>query len=475
MGSFALVLAAGAGTRMKSRKPKVLHEMLGKPLVRWSIDAARAAGCEQVACVIGHGSDQVAPVVADTIVVKQEEQLGTGHAVMCARDAIGGFEGSVIVLNGDSPLLTPATIAAVLARREETGAGAVVLTMRLEDPTGYGRIVRDESGRVQAIVEQKDCTPEQAAIDECNSGVYCFDAQLMLGYLDRLSTDNAQGEYYLTDVLGLMRADGHDVEALVADDPTEALGVNSRRQLAQATKVMQRRINGRLMDAGVTMLDPDQVWVGPDVVVENDVELWPQTYLWGSTSVASGSVIGPNSRLTDTKVGHGSKVEETVAIEATIDDDVACGPRAYLRPGAHMCDGSKAGTHVEIKKSTVGPGSKVPHLSYVGDATIGSGVNLGAGTITCNYDGVSKWPTHIGDDVFVGSGTMLVAPATIGDGALVGAGSTITKEVPAHALSVCRGKQANFEGYAPKHWDKLRAEKAKRDAGTAGSGEAPEH
>ena len=464
MNSSALVLAAGAGTRMKSSHPKVAHKMLSKPLVRWSIEAARAAGCTQVVTVIGHGADEVAPLVADTQTVLQAQQLGTGHAVKCAQDLLSSQSGSVIVLNGDSPLLTAETIKEVLSTREASGAGAVVLTMEPADPTGYGRIVRDAEGHVTGIVEQKDCTPEQAAITECNSGVYCFDCQLMLGYLDKLSTNNAQGEYYLTDVLSLMRADGHLVEAVVAADPNEALGVNSRRQLAQATKIMQRRINGRLLDEGVTMLDPDQVWVGPDAAVEPDVELLPQTYLWRSSSVASGSVIGPNTRLTDTSVGHDCVVEETVAIEAVIDNNVSCGPRAYLRPGAHLCDGSKAGTHVEIKKSTIGKGSKVPHLSYVGDATIGENVNLGAGTITCNYDGVSKWPTTIGDNVFIGSDTMLVAPVNVGEGALIGAGSTITKDVPAGALGIERSQQRNIEGWAVEHAQKLaeQAEAKKR-------------
>ena len=461
MKQAALILAAGAGTRMKSTRPKVVHELLGKPLVRWSVDAARDAGCEHIVTVIGHGADQVAPVVADTVTALQAEQLGTGHAVMCAREALAEVEGSTVVLNGDTPLLRPDTIARLIACRDETQAGAVVLTMRLANPFGYGRIIRDADGRVEGIVEQKDCTPEQAAVNECNSGVYCFDTQLMLGYLSQLSTDNAPGEYYLTDVLALMRRDGRTVEAVVADDPTEALGVNSRRQLADATKVMQRRINYALLDAGVTMLDPDQVWVGPGVTVENDVTLMPQTYLWGATTVASGSCIGPNSRLTDTVVGHNCTLEETVAIQAVIDDDVTCGPRAYLRPGTHLCDGSKVGTHVEIKKSTVGPGSKVPHLTYLGDATVGTGVNIGAGTITCNYDGVNKHATVIGDDVFIGSDTMLVAPVTVGDGAVIGAGSTITRDVPAGALGVERAEQKVIEGWSARHFEKLKGSAGK--------------
>ena len=409
MEAAAIVLAAGAGTRMKSKKPKVAHEVLGKPLVRWVVDAAHEAGIGRIATVVGHERQQVEPLVeADTEVVVQPERRGTADAAV------------------------------------------VVLTMELENPYGYGRIVRDRVGAVERIVEQKDANSAEAAICECNSGFYCFDARALFEALSQVDDDNAQGEFYLTDVLAICRAAGRPVLALTTDDPSECLGVNSRAQLAEATKYAQRRINAAHLAAGVTMTDPDQVWIGPDVVIEQDVELLPQTFLMGSTSVGEDSVIGPNSRLTDTVVGRGCVIDETVAVEARIDDGASCGPRAYLRPAAHLCEGAKAGTHVEIKKSTVGKGSKVPHLSYIGDTTIGEDVNVGAGSITCNYDGEKKWPTVIGDGAFVGSDTMMVAPVSIGAGAIVGAGSCITKDVAPDALALTRPEQREIPGWAAK-------------------------
>lgn len=451
MKAAAIVLAAGAGTRMKSKKPKVAHEILGKPLVRWVVDAARAAGVSQVVTVVGHCREQVLPLVeADTTPVVQLDQNGTAGAVLVCKDALAGFNGSLVVLTGDSPLITPATIDQLVATREQADAAAVVLTMRLENPFGYGRIIRDVNGQVERIVEQKDATPEEAAVTECNSGFYCFDARALFDALEQVGNDNAQGEFYLTDVLEICRNAGRAVLALTTDDATECLGVNSREQLAVAAKHLQRRINRGHMAAGVTMTDPDQVWVGPEVQLAQDVELLPQTMLFGATQVGEDSVIGPNTRLTDTIVGAGCTVDETVAIETRIDDNATCGPRAYLRPGTHLCEGAKAGTHVEIKKSTIGRGSKVPHLSYIGDTTMGAGVNIGAGSITCNYDGKKKLPTTIGDDAFIGSDTMMVAPVTIGAGAIIGAGSTITKEVSPDALALTRPEQKEIPGWAAK-------------------------
>lgn len=442
MEASAIVLAAGEGTRMKSKRPKVAHALLGKPLIRWVVDAARGAGVTRVVTVLGHGRNVIEPLVQnDTEIVVQSQQRGTADAVMSCEDACKGAHGSLLVLSGDCPLITSDTIAALVQARESAHAAVAVLTMDVPDPFGYGRIVRDAQGEVERIVEQKDCTPDQAIITECNSGFYCFDADALFNALGRVSDSNAQGEFYLTDVIQIARGDGRAVVGVRADDPDECLGVNTRVQLAQATKIMQGRINRACMLSGVTMTDPDSVWIGPDVSIEPDVELLPQTMLMGTTSIASDSVVGPNTRLTDTSVGHGCIVDETVSIEAVIEDDCTCGPRAYLRPGAHLCKGAKAGTHVEIKKSTIGPGSKVPHLSYIGDTTMGPGVNIGAGSITCNYDGKRKWPTTIGEDVFVGSDTMMVAPVNIGDRALVAAGSVITDNVPADALAFGRARQ----------------------------------
>lgn len=452
MSTAAIVLAAGAGTRMKSKKPKVAHEVLGKPLVRWVIDAARDAGVERVVSVVGHAREQVVPLVeADTDVVVQERQDGTAGAVAVCAEALADFDGSLVVLSGDCPLITADTISELVRAREEADAAVVVLTMEFANPFGYGRIVRAADGSVERIVEQKDATPEQAAITECNSGFYCFDARALFSALDQVSDDNAQGEFYLTDVLEICRCAGRRVIGVPAADVSECLGVNSRAQLAEATGIMRDRINARHLAAGVTMWDPSSVWIGPDVKIARDVEILPQVILMGSTVIGEDSVIGPNTRLTDTAVGRGCVIDETIAVEAVVDDGATCGPRAYLRPAAHLCEGAKAGTHVEIKKSTIGAGSKVPHLSYVGDATIGEGVNLGAGTITCNYDGAKKWPTVIGDGVFVGSSTMLVAPVNVGAGSLIGAGSVITKDVSPDALALGRARQVEIEGWAAEN------------------------
>lgn len=451
MEAAAIVLAAGAGTRMKSKKPKVAHEMLGKPLVRWVIDAARQAGVKRIVTVVGYEREQVAPLVeGDTDIVVQTERKGTGDAVGACCDALADFDGSLVVLSGDCPLITPDTVQALVAMREKTGAAVIVLTMELDDPFGYGRIVRDGSGHIERIVEQRDATQAEETINECNAGFYCFDARALFDSLKRVGNDNAQGEFYLTDVLAICRDAGHLVLALPTNEATECLGVNSRPQLAEATKYAQSRINRAHMVAGVTMCDPDQVWIGPDVKLAQDVELLPQSYLMGATSVGEDSLIGPNTRLIDTVVGCGCTVDETVAVEAFIDDGATCGPRAYLRSGAHLCERAKAGTHVEIKKSTVGKGSKVPHLSYIGDAIIGEDVNVGAGSITCNYDGERKHATTIGDRAFIGSDTMLVAPVDIGAGAVIGAGSTITKAVPADALGIARAEQQTIDGWATR-------------------------
>lgn len=454
MQTAAIILCAGAGTRMRSKKPKVAHEVLGRPLVQWVVGSARDAGADPVISVVGHGSDVVRPLVEGTCIVEQPERLGTGDAVMCAHDALQGFAGSVLVLSGDCPLIRSETLQALCRVREQEGAACAVLSMKMENPFGYGRVIRTDDGQFHRIVEQKDATEEEAAVCECNSGFYCFDCEQLFDALKKVGNDNAAGEYYLTDVLGILREKGERVVAMQADSADECMGVNSRVQLAQASKAMQKRLNTSLMESGVTMLDPDMVWVGPDVQVSPDVELLPGVMLMGSTVVGEDCVIGPNCRLTDTVVGRGCVIDETVAIEARIDDEATCGPRAYLRPGAHLMKGAKAGTHVEIKKSTIGPGSKVPHLSYIGDTTMGEGVNIGAGSITCNYDGANKHATTIGDNTFVGSDTMMVAPVNIGSDVVVGAGSVITKDVPDGALAVARSRERVMEGWTEKHFKK---------------------
>lgn len=450
MGAAALILAAGEGTRMKSALPKVAHRILGVPLVRHVVNAAHAAGCDRVVVVTGHGAEVVEALVPGETCVRQDRQLGTGHAVMCARDALQSLSGSLVVLSGDSPLLRPETIRRLVDARVTTGAAAVVLTAELDDPTGYGRIVRDEGGGLDAIIEHKDLAAGQDAIREVNTGTYCFDAGVLFEHLDRLGNDNAQGEYYLTDMIAVFRAEGLTVEGITTDDPLETLGVNSRVQLAEAGKVLQRRINRAHMLAGVTMTDPELVWVGPDVRLGRDVVLEPMTFLLGGTTVADGCEIGPDSRITDSQVGAGSRIDSSILLGARVAEDVSVGPRAYLRPGSVVDRGGKVGTSVEIKNSHVGEGSKVPHLSYIGDAEIGKDVNVGAGTITCNYDGVRKHKTTIGDGAFIGSDTMLVAPVNVGANAVTGAGSAIARDVPAGSLGIERSEQRTVEGWATR-------------------------
>ncbi len=467
MPMTAIILAAGEGTRMKSRHPKVMHKLLDRPLVSWAVRSAREAGAERIVVVVGNGSDEVRAQLADepgVECVEQTERLGTGHATRVALEATGIAEGTLVVLSGDSPLLRPQTISALAALVEESGGAASVLTMTPPDCSGYGRVQLDDHGNVEAIIEDKDCTPEQrAALTECNSGVYAFDAAALVAHIAEITNDNVQGEYYLPDMIAILKSHDLAVSSVHCDDYSELLGVNSRIQLADATAIMQERINTRLMAEGVTMLDPRQVWVGPDVTVGRDSELLPQTMLWGNTHIGEETVVGPNTRLTDCVVGDGCSVEETVGIQATIENQVSVGPRAYLRPGTHLLDHAHVGTHVEIKNSTIGEGSKVPHLSYIGDTTMGSGVNIGAGSITCNYDGVNKNHTVIGNDVFVGSDTMMVAPVTIGDGALVGASSCITMDVPADALALERSEQQTYEGFASARLKKLKKDKQQKE------------
>jgi len=452
MSATALILAAGEGTRMKSSLPKVAHRILGVPIVSFVVDAARAAGSERVVVVTGHGAEAVEALLADAGVTfaRQEQQLGTGHAVMCAENALGAADGSLLVLAGDCPLLTADTLAALIAAREGAGAACSVLTARLADPAGYGRIVRAADGSLAAIVEDRDLEPGQRGIGEVNTSTYCFDARTLFAHLHRVRNENAQAEYYLTDMVGLFRAEGLPVVAVEAADPAEALGVNSRVQLAEAAAMLQQRINERHMLAGVSMTDPGLVWVGPHVEIARDTVLEPMTFLMGTTRVGEGCVIGPDSRVTDSVMGAGCAIDSSIVVASVLAERVSVGPRAYLRPGTDMASGSKAGTSVEIKNSRIGEASKVPHLSYIGDAEVGAGVNIGAGTITCNYDGVRKHRTVIGDGAFIGSDTMLVAPVEVGPGAVTGAGSAISHDVPADALAVERTEQRTVDGWAAR-------------------------
>ncbi len=462
MPMTAIILAAGEGTRMKSRHPKVMHKLLDRPLVSWVTRAARNAGADRIVVVVGNGAEEVRAHLAsepDVECVEQTERLGTGHATRVAIEAAHVTEGPVVILNGDLPLIEPETIRAFADTVSGGEHACAILTCTPPDPFGYGRVELAGDGSVTRIIEQKDCTPEQdAELLECNAGCYAFDGALLSAHVDEIGCENAQHEYYLPDMVEILRSHGHSTTITHCADYVEGLGVNSRVQLAELTALAQEKINRNLMASGVTMLDPKTVWVGPDVTVGRDTELLPMTMLWGATTVGESCVVGPNTRLTNTTVGNNVLLEEVVGVDVIIDDDATCGPRAYLRGGAHVLEGAHIGTHVELKNTVVGKGSKVPHLSYIGDCEMGAGVNIGGGSITCNYDGVHKSRTTIGDGAFIGSDTMMVAPVNIGAGAITGASSCITQDVPADALAVERSQQFMKEGFASKRLERLRKE-----------------
>jgi bifunctional UDP-N-acetylglucosamine pyrophosphorylase/glucosamine-1-phosphate N-acetyltransferase len=454
-----VILAAGEGKRMKSATPKVLHAVAGRSLLGHVIEAASSVEPQQLVVVVGHGRERVTAHIAEiapwALTVVQEEQNGTGHAVRVALDALASrgvtFDsGPVVVLTGDTPLLTGATLSALLLAHESASSAATVLTARLDDPVGYGRVLRDADGWVSSIVEDKDCTDDQRRIDEINSGMYAFSGDRLTQCLTRLTTANAQGEEYLTDVIGLLRGDGDSVSACIVADQVEILGVNDRVQLAQAAALMRDRINERWMREGVSMLDPATTWLDVDVELAPDVTLRPSVTLRGPTSVAAGAVVGPGTTLTSCEVGEGAEVVHTWAELAVIGDGAKVGPFTFLRPGTVLGAKSKAGAYVEIKNSIIGDGAKVPHLSYVGDAEVGEGSNIGAATVFVNYDGVDKHRTIVGAHARVGSDTMLVAPVTIGDGAYTAAGSVITDDVPAGAMAIGRSRQRNIDGWVER-------------------------
>ncbi|MGI8822721.1 MAG: bifunctional UDP-N-acetylglucosamine diphosphorylase/glucosamine-1-phosphate N-acetyltransferase GlmU [Acidimicrobiia bacterium] len=445
----AIVLAAGKGTRMNSGRAKVLHEAAGLPLVGWMHRIATGAGASQVVVVVGHQADDVAAVLPDgTVTALQTEQLGTGHAAGIGLERIDPCD-VVVVLPGDMPLIRPETIAGLVDTHLRGGDAATVLSVELDEPTGYGRVVRDHQGGVVAIVEHGDATAEQRKIAEVNTAVYAFDPGLLDRALAGVGSRNAQGERYLTDVIGVLVAGGHTVGAMVAD-AAEGAGVNSHEQLAAASAELRRRINTGWMEAGVFIEDPCRVSIAVSVTLSPDVRLWGDVHLAGATSVASGAQLGPSVHISDTTVAEGARVWYAVVRGASIGRNAEVGPFVSLRQGTVLDEASKAGTFVEIKGSVVGPGSKVPHLSYVGDATIGAGSNIGAGTITANYDGYRKHRTVIGDGVRIGSDTVLVAPVEVGDGAWTGAGSVITSDVSPDSLAVTRSQQREVPGYAQR-------------------------
>lgn len=464
-----IALAAGEGTRMKSATPKVLHTIAGRSLLGHSVAAAQQLQPERLAVVVGHGRDLVTPVLhgiaPEAIAVVQEQQLGTGHAVRCALDALPGVEGAVVVTYADVPLLTADTLQELIQWHVAHGSGVTVLTADVADPAGYGRVVREPNGDVREIVEHKDASDEVRAITEINSGIYVFDAKVLRNGLDKITADNAQGELYLTDVLMHARAAGHHVDALQTSDPWQTEGVNDRVQLAAMGRELNRRTTERWMRAGVTIIDPATTWIDVTVELERDAVVRPGVQLHGTTRVGESAEIGPDVTLADTIVGAGATVVRAHCVQAEIGPQASVGPFAYLRPGARLAKKAKVGASVEVKASEIGEGAKVPHLSYVGDATIGEGVNLGAGTIVANYDGVAKHRTTVGDHTFVGSNSVLVAPVELAPGSYVAAGSTVVTPTKPGELAVARGKQRNIAGWVRRKRAGTRTAKAAEAAG----------
>ncbi|MGI5376019.1 bifunctional UDP-N-acetylglucosamine diphosphorylase/glucosamine-1-phosphate N-acetyltransferase GlmU [Streptomyces sp. CA-251387] len=472
-----VVLAAGEGTRMKSATPKVLHELCGRSLVGHVLAAARELRPENLVVVVGHAREKVTAHLAEVDpgvrTAIQAEQNGTGHAVRMALEELGGaVDGTVVVVCGDTPLLTGETLTRLAATHAADGNAVTVLTAEVPDATGYGRIVRDGvSGAVTAIVEHKDATESQRAIREINSGVFAFDGQLLADALGKVRTDNSQGEEYLTDVLGILREAGHRVGASVAGDHREIAGINNRVQLAEARRILNDRLLTRAMLDGVTVVDPASTWIDVTVTFEQDAIVHPGTQLQGSTHVGEGAEVGPNSRLTDTRVDAGARVDNTVAYGSHVGAGASVGPFAYLRPGTRLGAKGKIGTYVETKNASIGEGTKIPHLSYVGDATIGEYTNIGAASVFVNYDGQDKHHTTVGSHCRTGADNMLVAPVTIGDGAYTAAGSVITKDVPPGSLAVARGQQRNIEGWVARKRPGSAAAKAAEAASRQGESE----
>ncbi len=449
----AVVLAAGKGTRMKSERAKVLHEIAGRPLLFYPLLAAKAAGCEKISVVVGHQGDEVEAALADLEVdcVWQTEQLGTGHALLCAAEKLRGFSGDLLLLCGDVPLLSAETVAQLLALHRDEGAAVTVLTANLPAPQGYGRILRDGKN-VTAIVEEKDASAEQRAICEINTGTYVFAADFVFSVLPQLGKENAQGEYYLTDVVAAAANAGRKTRALCLADSNEALGINDRLQLAEAGRLMRQRINQQLMLDGVTLIDPLTTYVDAGVEIGSDSLLHPGVIIRGKTRIGHNCIVETGAQIDSSEIADHVHVKNgSVIEEAQIGPNCKIGPMAHLRAGTVLLGDNKIGNFVETKKARLGEKSQASHLTYIGDAEVGKNVNFGCGTITCNYDGVNKHKTTIEDDVFIGSDTQFIAPVHIGRNSLIGAGSTITRDVPADSLALSRAAQKVIENWRTKH------------------------
>lgn len=451
----AVILAAGKGTRMRSKLPKVLHKVGGKAMLQHVIDASTAAGADDKVVIIGHGAELVEEMVAGQAkTALQAEQLGTGHAVLQTKEALKDFVGTAMILCGDTPLLDGEELRKFYEAHQASGAAATVMTAIMDKPTGYGRIIRDSAGDVCAIVEQKDATEEQKAVKEINTGIYCIECPLMFEVLETITPNNAQGEYYLTDILDKLYSAGKKVGGVVTADSDMVMGINSRKQLSVAEAVMRNRILDKLMDSGVTIMDPASTFIEASVKIGQDTIIYPYTWLEGNTEIGEDCEIGPNCRFTNVKMGDGNKIQFTYAHDCEVKNNVTAGPYIHLRPDTVISDNVKIGNFVEVKNSNVGVGTKLPHLTYIGDSDIGSGVNMGCGCITVNYDGKKKHRTVVGDNSFVGCNTNLVAPVTVEANTYIGAGSTITKDVPEDALGIARARQKNIEGWAENYRNK---------------------
>lgn len=460
MKKMAIVLAAGQGKRMKSKLYKVLHQVGGKPMVGHVLEAVQAAQCERTVVIVGHGAEAVQQFVGDrALFALQEQQLGTGHAVAQAEQLLGGEEGTTVVVCGDTPLITAETIEALIALHQERGAAASVLSATASDPQGFGRIIRNTAGELEGIVEQKDCTVEQTAITEINTGTYCFDNRKLFAALKLVTNNNAQGEYYLTDVISILKEQGNQVLAYCTDDFAEGIGVNDRVALAEAERLLKERIVRKHQLAGVTIIDPAATYISADAEIGSDTVIWPGSIISGRTRIGEGCKIGPHAQLKDAELEDGVEVNSSTIDGSVIGAETAVGPYAYIRPGSRVGKGCKVGDFVELKNAVLGDGTKVSHLSYVGDAKVGADVNIGCGAITVNYDGINKSLTEIGDGAFIGSNVNLIAPVTVGDGAYVVAGSTITHHVPAGDVAIARERQVNKAGYAEKIRNRAAAKK----------------
>ena len=447
----SVILAAGMGTRMKSKMPKGLHKVCGKPLSKWVIDASKAAGADKVCAVVGHKAETVKEVLGDVCeFALQAEQKGTGHAVMQAIDVIKNSKGEVVILNGDTPLITAETINKAIEYHKNNGNQATVITAILDDATGYGRIVRDNDGSVLKIVEQKDASEEEKKINEVNSGMYVFDAQSLVYALDKITPNNAQGEYYLTDTLEILLSAGKKIGGYAISDNDEIRGINDRVQLNEAEKIMQKRINEYHMRNGVTMRNPESVYIEDGVEIGNDTEICQNVTIKSGTKIGSDCVIGSGSMLDRAVIHDGVDVLSSVILESEVDEGTHVGPFAYIRPNCHVGKEVKVGDFVELKNSNIDDGTKIYHLTYIGDSDVGKRVNFGCGTVTCNYDGKKKYRTTIGDDCFVGCNTNFVSPINVGDGVYIAAGSTITEDIPENSLSIARARQVNKEGWKDK-------------------------